>query len=878
MNHHLTIISLFLMLFSIFNQTVGQTSKKVAKPNAAGNLTYNTDSTVFVYPKGDIYRAGRFKRIWLGDNYREEWITPVEIPVFDFRNNNGKMIIVDVGGNFQTRTLRLEDESGKEWVLRSIDKDASKRIPEILRTDLAEDIVQDQMSASNPYAALAVPRIAEAAGIYHTNPRLVYLPGSSFSKEYDEKWEGIYLFEERPDGNRDNIASFGYSENIVSTPKMIEKVTEEHDSSVDQKLLLKSRLVDMLLSDWDRHEDQWRWASFKEDGNTLYRPIPRDRDMVFFVNEGALPWLSTRKFLLRKIQGLDYDIKDLSGLNIQAQRLDRRFLNKLTRDEWNTTAKELKVTITDEVIDQAINDMPEQIAQISGSKIKSKLKVRRDNLEKYADEYYSILARKVDIIGTDKRDFFKVERINDSHTRVTIFNIDEKEKSESKYYERVFTYPETKEIMLYGLDGSNLFKVTGNVEKGIKVHIVGGKGKDETEDDSHVRGIVRKTIVYDDTLKTRVVASGETRKAISIVPEKYSYNYYAFNYNKFIPLIYGGYSYDDGGYLASGFTYITYDFLRKPFAVNHNVSFKYSMATEAKEFTYKGIYTDMFNIIDVYLNFHVRDPKFTQNYFGLGNERIKSSSSKDYYRVRIGEFFINPELSYPFSLRTRFSAGLFYQNSRIEDTPERYISDMTVNGLNSEIYNRKEFMGVSAGFKQDNRNNTVFPTRGIYWEARNQFYYGLSGSDNKFDRVSGEINWFISPWKTAGHVIALRMGGAVNAGEYDFFQANSLGGLSNLRGFQYNRYSGYASFYQNSDLRIKLSKVKSYITKGYFGLILFNDVGRVWQRDEESNKWHHGYGGGLWVSPYEMAIITAMYEFSKDEKDGLFSLKLGFLF
>lgn len=874
----LTIVNLFVMIFLVLNTASGQTGNKGFKSNSGINRINNSDSTVLVYPRGDIYRAGRFKRIWLGNNYREEWITPVEIPVFDFRNNNGKMKIIDVGGNFQTRTFRLEDESGKEWVLRSLDKDASRRIPESLRTDLAEDIVQDQMSASNPYAALAVPRIAEAAGIYHTNPRLVYLPSDSLPKEYDEKWEGIYLFEERPDGNRDNIASFGFSEKIVSTHKMIEKVTEEHESSVDQKLLLKSRLVDMLLSDWDRHEDQWRWASFKEDGNTLYRPIPRDRDMVFFVNEGILPWLSTRKFLLRKIQGLDYDIKDLSGLNTQAQRLDRRFLNELTMNEWITIAKELKDAITDDVIDKAINDMPAQIMEISGNKTKSKLKARRDNFEKYAYEYYSILARKVDIVGTDKRDFFKVERINYTDTRVAIFSIDEKEKPESKYYERVFTYPETKEIMLYGLDGSDIFEVTGNVEKGIKVHIVGGKGKDETEDDSHVSGMARKTIVYDDTLKTRVVSSNETRKVISITPEKYSYNYSAFNYNKLIPLIYGGYSYDDGWYLASGFTYTAYDFLRKPFAANHNVSFKYSIETNAKELNYNGIFTDMFNKIDVHLQFHIRDPKYTQNYFGLGNETTKSSSSKDYYRVRIGEFFINPELSYPFSLRTRFSAGLFYQNSRIEATPERYISDLTVNGLDSGIFTRKEFMGLSAGFKHDSRNNSIFPTQGVFWEARNQFYYGLSGSENNFDRVSSEISWFFRPWKSAGHVAAFRMGGNVNTGDYDFFQANSLGSMSNLRGFQYNRYSGYASFYQNSELRIKLSRVKSYITKGYFGLILFNDVGRVWQKDEESHKWHHGYGGGLWVSPYEMVIITAMYEFSKDEQNGLFSLRFGFLF
>ncbi len=875
--NRLTIVAL-LSLISLFDPALGQINKNKAVPEDAVEHFDKPDSTVVVYPNGDIYQAGKFKRFRFGNNYRGEWVTPIEIPLFDFRNENGEMKIIKQGGNFQTTTLRLEDEAGKEWVLRSVDKNASDRIPENIRTGMAEDIVQDQMSASNPYGALAIPRIADAAGIYHTNPRLVYLDRKNLPDGFSEKWEGIYLFEERPDGNREDIASFGYSEKIVSTPKMIEKVTEKIDSRVDQKLFLKSRLVDMLISDWDRYEDQWRWASFEENGRKIYRPVPRDRDMVFFVNEGILPWLSTRKFLLRKIQGLDYDIKDLRGLNTQAQHLDRRFLNELTREDWISAAENLIEAITNDVIEEALNAMPEQIAPISGSVIASKLRARRDQLEKYADEYYSILAVKTDVTGSDQDEFFSVERLNDSETRVRIYKMDDAEAPLEIYYERTFIYPETNEIILYGLGGNDFFKVSGKVNKGIKIRIVGGRDKDEIRDESEVSGIERKTIVYEDTVKTKIITSGETRKVISASPGKYSYNYHAFNYNKFIPILYAGYSYDDGVYLGSGFTYTTYDFIRKPFSARHTVLFKYSMSTDAKELTYKGIYPDFLNIADVQLKFHIRDPKFTQNYFGSGNETIKSDTARDYYRVRIGEFFINPELSFPFNSRTNFYAGIFYQNSRVETTKGRFISDLNSNGLSSDVFLRKEFIGVSAGINHDSRDNAIFPSSGFYWEARNQFHYGLSGSDNIFDRVSGEIRYYAHPWKSAGHVIAFRAGGAVNAGTYDFFQANTIGSLSELRGFAYNRYSGYASFYQNSDLRIKLSRVRSYVTRGYFGLILFNDLGRVWEKNEDSHKWHHGYGGGLWVSPYEMAIITAMYEFSQDEKEGMFSLRLGFLF
>ena len=39
----------------------------------------------------------------------------------------------------------------------------------------------------------------------------------------------------------------------------------------------------MLIGDWDRHQDQWRWIEFKENGKKVYRPMPRDRDQAFSI-------------------------------------------------------------------------------------------------------------------------------------------------------------------------------------------------------------------------------------------------------------------------------------------------------------------------------------------------------------------------------------------------------------------------------------------------------------------------------------------------------------------------------------------------------------------------------------------------------------------
>ena len=55
--------------------------------------------------------------------------------------------------------LRLEGADGHEYVLRSIDKDPSRTVPENLQGSIATDIVQDQIAAIHPYGAFIVPKL-----------------------------------------------------------------------------------------------------------------------------------------------------------------------------------------------------------------------------------------------------------------------------------------------------------------------------------------------------------------------------------------------------------------------------------------------------------------------------------------------------------------------------------------------------------------------------------------------------------------------------------------------------------------------------------------------------------------------------------------------
>lgn len=150
----------------LFNQT---------KPDMqTENVSTQTlaDSTVRVKIT-DIYNRGKFLKFWIGEGYRDVWNEPVTFPVFDIRSKKGGLKILQLGGGLQSRSIRMENPNGKQYVLRSANKNAAKLLGPKLQNTIAQYTLQDAISSSNPYGALTIPKLADAAGIMHTNPQLV---------------------------------------------------------------------------------------------------------------------------------------------------------------------------------------------------------------------------------------------------------------------------------------------------------------------------------------------------------------------------------------------------------------------------------------------------------------------------------------------------------------------------------------------------------------------------------------------------------------------------------------------------------------------------------------------------------------------------------
>ena len=839
-------------------------------------MQIDSKKTDTLVPVNKDYKASGFKRVFWGDHYRKEWTTPVNISILDMDTYAGGLTAVKLGGGLQTASLRLKGANGKQYVLRSLNKDVSKAIAEELRKTYAQDMVQDQVSSANPYAPMVVAALAEAAGIYHSKPEMFYIEKSARLGEFNEKFSGtVCLLEERPRGNDEEEAAFGNSKNIINTQRLLEKVFANGDHQVDEKAFLKARLFDMWIGDWDRHEDQWLWASFKEDGKTLYKPIPRDRDQAFSKMDGLIPSIATSKWAVRKVQGFDYRIKDVNGMNTNGGHLDRNFTTRLSLKDWLRTVEELQAALTDDAIAKAFREMPDPIYNISGEEMVAKLKRRRDDMQKYAKTYYMFLSEEVNITGTKDKEFFEVTRWDNDATEVTVYKTSEDNLKKEIVYNRVFSRAETKEIRLFGLDGDDVYDLKGKTGKGIIVRVVGGSGKDNVVDNSSVSGGTHQTKVYDNK-DNSFTTSKETKLHISNDTLKNNYNRKAFVHNWTAPLIIPAYNADDGFIMGAGVIVKKQHYGKAPYGSMQILRGDYATSASSLSFSYKGEFREFLGKTDLHLEAKYNSPRYSRNYYGMGNEtEYDEDLDKDFYRVRMSQVSFSPSLHRTFGKYHTVSVGAGFETFRLDESENdgRFITTAKAN-LDTIVFERKKYANLEMSYQFSSVDDVLYPRKGLKLNAGGRFIQNLDNSETNFIQLFSETSVYASFGR---FTLANRAGVATNTNDdYEFFQANTLGGLNNLRGYRRERYSGKTSAYLNTELRCNISSINAYLVKGTWGLLAFADHGRVWVPNEESNTWHHGYGGGFWFLPFDKMALTATYGVSKEDK--LISVKAGFLF
>ncbi|MBC3540511.1 BamA/TamA family outer membrane protein [Rufibacter sediminis] len=853
------------------------TQKQIEEQTKKMNLSFAGKKSAL--PASQVYKASGFREWLLGENYRPEWQTPVSLPVFDIGTQNGGLKVVQRGGGFQTVSLRLEDSTGRQYALRSVEKYPDAALPRILRHTLAADVVKDQISASHPYGSLVVPTLADAVGVYHTNPQYFIIPDDPrFGKYLKGFANTIGLFEERPDEDMSDLESFGNAKNVVGTDKVLENTLEDQNDQVDQRSLLRARLLDFFIADWDRHDDQWRWAEFKKEGKgKIYKPIPRDRDQAFFVNQGVIPNIASRRWILPKVQGFDESLRDIKGFNFNNRYFDRYFLTALERADWIAMADSVKAGLTDEAIDKAVRALPPEIQKISGERLASTLKARRAYIKRDAEEYYEFLAHKVDVVGTDLDERFEVQREAGGATLVTIYKKDGT-SADDQLYRRRFLPDETREIRLYGLGGADEFQVQGQAADGIRVRIIGGDGMDKVTDSSSVVGLRRLTYVYDNPGGAQLALGPEARN-LTRLRKTPVYDRRSFVYNYFGPLGSVEFNRDDGLLLGGGVLLKTQGFNKQPYGMMQRLVGSYALNTKSFLVDYAAHFPRLRMGMDVKVNVNWKSPGFAENFFGLGNETpFDPDLDIDLYRFQSSQLYTNVLVGGKIGKYESVFVGPAYQNVNVDRMDERFLPQQLA-GTEQAIgfADPKSYAGARFEYTLDSRDLAALPSKGVHWLVAADVLKGVNESASDVARVHSQFSIYKTLRIPLKLTLATRFGGGHTFGDsYEFFQAQFLDGPSTLRGYRRNRFSGQSSLYNNTEARLRLFSFTTYLFPASLGVFGFHDMGRVWVKDEDSDKWHRGYGGGVWISPLNQVVLSLGYATSPEQSQLL--LRAGFQF
>lgn len=826
-----------------------------------------------IYSSEETQKSEFYKWLW-GKRYRNIYSTKISAPVLILDSLPGNIKPISEGRDQQSKSLRLINDSKNEYTLRALRKDPiqylqadlvkSSYIEEFATNTVAERYVSDFFTTAHPYAPFAVNDLSTAANILHASPEIFYVPKQRRLGVFNDDYGGaLYMLEEHVGEENREFEMFGSPDNILSTADLLQELKKSKDSYVDQDAYIRARLFDMLIGDWDRHQDQWRWAQFRENGKTRYEPIPRDRDHAFSKYDGSLmPVLKMGVPLLRKMQSYDEELENLKWFNWSGYPLDLQFITTAKWEDWEKQVKFLQEHLTDDKLEIAFESLPKEIKGGDIEDIKYFFKKRRENLDEFAREYFSYFQEFQVVKGTKENDRFLISRNDNGITEIRIFHKDR------EIFSNTYTSEETDEIWIYGLDGEDSFEVTGKGEDLIKLKILGGEEKD-TYDFANTH----KVKLYDFKSAESIIKNPNSKKWLVDSYDINHYNYLKRKYavNQLLPSV----NYvSDAGFTA-GFKdiYTTYGISTNPFTTQYSFAANYFFASNGFDLQVTAEFANIFHNWNFRLETRYSTPNYFTNYFGSGNNTIydKNEVDRNYNKVKLQQWEFSPSVIW------RGEAGASLQFSTLlESLKVRYEEDSYL-GENflpeNDIFEHQIYAGTEVKFHYLNKNNLSFPTLGSELKFTSGYKQNIDDHNNSLAYIRPSLSIDYPLISTGYAAIATKIGGEVIFGEnYEFYHGASIGGNDNLRGYRNHRFNGKQSFYHSTELRSALGIIRTNFIPLVIGVTAGFDYGRVWTPGEDSGKWHNDYGGSVWINAALALAVNVGYYHGGDGNRIAFTL------
>ncbi|ETW94394.1 MAG: hypothetical protein ETSY1_35065 [Candidatus Entotheonella factor] len=801
-------------------------------------------------------RAWGVHKWLLGANYRDLWTTPIEVEVLNLQTEAGGLRPLFRVGGLQTFGLAMAGADGRSYTFRGLVKDLGQSLPEDFQGYLIDDFVQDQLAALLPGAPVMVPPLAEAAGVYHTVPRLVIMPDDPALGEFRHIFAGMLgTLEEFPTPVSDQSPGFHGATEILSTKKFWPHLVASPATRIDVRAFLRARLFDFFIGDWDRHANQWRWM--KLPGNPLWQPFPEDRDVAFSDYEGAL--INLYRPFRPTLLTFREQYPTRAGLTLQGWQIHRWILPALEKADWLAIAADLQERMTDEVIEAAVRRLPEPWYAWRGPELVAVLKKRRDRLSEIAERVYRFQAAEADVQATDQSERVELRDLGQGSIDVRV--MPQEGTAPEPYLQRGFHPEETTSLRIYLRQGEDILVCHAPIRSSIRIEVIGNPDSDVMEGCEEAK--IRFTDIADIERRQQFVrkkpdplsktAEPESAPPIWQKPRDWRY--------QVTPIYWINGGSDLGLLIGGGLTVERYAFAKAPFAERHAIKAGYATGLNAFEASYTGAYQHwnprLLSMLDTRISGLERI-----NFFGFGNE-TSDEGPDDFFKTDHVQYRLAYAMRYILMPQLDLIAGgrLTYTSTDDDD-------DTLLNRL--QPYGVGDFgqFSLFAGFEFDTRDRAKRYGPGVFASIEGALVPEVWDVESTFGALEGEVAGYLA--LSPRILLTARISGRHVFGTFPFQEAAYIGGNDSLRAYSSDRFAGDASILANAEMRLILGQTPAILFRAEWGVFGFGDVGRVFLDGEDSDRWHPAGGGGLFAATRDRSLLWSLTVARSEEQTSYF--------
>lgn len=846
----------FILFGLLFYFGIG---KSYSQTNESDSIASDTGHFVqkAIYSEDYKKHRGLYNKMW-GTHYRDLYYMPVTVRTESLDSLNGELTLVEQFPQLQA--LIFNDRNLQPYLVKPISGSSGflesgffryvyKK--EDYKDTYIGDFIKEAYTIVHPYMFLVTEDLADKVGLTSADSRIRFITGCSAA---DTIADGSSL--------KDRVASVsrlpGFKDvgTIDSISVLLDSLKHKNNITIDQRKYIKSRMFDMLTGDWNKIPENWYWVPAHQGDSIVYSPYVFDRNHAFTKVDGSF-----FKELLNML-GLDFitdykgTLKNVKKFNGLAYAADIALTQKSGEKIWMEEAESLQNTVTDKMIDDAFSKLPKELRNKESESIKKNLKIRRGQLKNMAARYYHVLQKTPVITGTDQNDKFTIDQVNSNEIRIRIYD----GETDRLTFDKNYNKKSTKEIWIYGLNGNDSFEVN-KPQKNIPVLLIGGKGKNDYKVDQG-----KNIFIYESKSEKERLDSLKHGKVI--IPNKEDateYDYTRLRYTKFAFTPIGIYDSDLGLNLGTSFSYTIYGFRRAPYTRKHQLSYDYTHG-----FTYQGIFPSYDKNKSFHLAAYLGSPAYFSNFFGFGNETDGyKDESKNYNRVNIRKYMLTPSFFYDITKEQTISLFGSFESYKVKDPEDKDRFINTVYSSGSSIYSTKYYFDLGLTYEYKKEEDRFVSSI----DASVTSGYNFNIADPELNYFHANADFGINLKLTDRLTFATMLKGKILfSDKYEFFQAAT----TELRGFRDNRFIGKQSFYEYSDIRFNMGRLKNPLTPLDYGIFAGIDHGRVWYQGESSDKWHSSYGGGFWLTVLRRFTGKFSYFGSSDGSRFSFELGMGF--